>query len=143
MDSHKKQVPIKKGLWSESGEDGRPHLLVSECKNCGELFFPVASERICANCQNEEFNVIPLGLYGEIYSFSVVMVRPPEFYKGEVPYALGTIEMPEGIRIVSLLTRCDFDSLKVGMNVELVLEPLYVNEEGEEVICYKFKPVNN
>ena len=101
------------------------------------------SERICANCQYDQFDITPLSTRGKIFSFSVVMVRPPEFYKGDIPYALGTIELPEGIRLVSLLTQCDFDALKVNMDVELVLEPLYINEDGDEVICYKFRPINN
>jgi len=143
MNDAKKTVPIKKGLWSESSIDGKNHLLASQCKNCGELFFPVMNERICANCQHNEFEIIPLSIRGKIFSFSVVMVRPPEYYKGEVPYALGTIELPEGIRIVSLLTQCDFDALKVNLDVELILEPLYINEDGDEVICYKFRPINN
>ena len=135
------QVPLKKGLWSDPDADGNVFLLASKCKNCGELFFPTKQGTICTNCQNEEFETVNLSPTGKIFTFSVVQVRPPEFYKGEVPYALARIELPDGILIDSLVADCDFDQLNVGMEMELMIDKLYTNEEGKDVMTYKFKPL--
>ncbi len=91
------------------------------------------------NCFSEEMEEISLSKKGKIYSFTVVRHATPGF-KGTVPYAVGAVELPEGIVILSPLTGSDFDKLRVGMNVQLVFEKLYEDESGNEVVSYKFRP---
>ena len=71
------------------------------------------------------------------------MQRPPVYYKGEVPYAIGFVELPEGIRVETLFTECDLDSLEVGIEVEMIVDLLNEDEEGNEIVTYKFTPVSN
>jgi uncharacterized OB-fold protein len=78
---------------------------------------------------------------GKIYSVTVVMQQPRPYYKGPVPYALGFVELPEGVRVETLFTDCDPEILEVGMEVELVIEDLYEEDGGNELIAYKFRPV--
>lgn len=136
----KKLVPIEKGLFtipSSAGQEG--HLIGSKCRLCGEVFFP--KRPICSNCTEENMEEILLSRRGKLYSHSVVHQRTPE-YKGEtLPYAVGFIDLPEQVRVMSLLTDCDFGMLKMGMDMELVIEKLYVNDEGNEVLAFKFRPV--
>ena len=35
----------------------------------------------------------------------------------------------------------DFEKLKIGMEMEIVLEPLYKDSKGNDVMAWKFKPV--
>jgi uncharacterized OB-fold protein len=78
---------------------------------------------------------------GKIYNYTIVEQKPPAYYKGEVPYALGFVELPEGVRLRSLFTGCNLNDLNVGMEVEMVIERLFENDEGDEIITYKFRPV--
>ena len=143
MGDAKNRVPIREGLWSEpTAEDEKPQLIGSRCRSCGELFFPKQASGLCSYCQSRDLEEVRLGSSGKIYSFTVVMQRPPVYYQAEVPYAIGFVELPEGIRIETLFTGCDLDSLRIGMDVEMVLETLYENEEGAEVVAYKFRPVS-
>jgi uncharacterized OB-fold protein len=58
------------------------------------------------------------------------------------PYAIGWIELPEGIRIFSQIRGWQEHSLKIGMEMELAIEKLW--DEGEkEVIGYTFRPTLN
>jgi len=57
------------------------------------------------------------------------------------PYAVGYIDLPEGVRIYSILTEADMKKLEIGMEMELVIEPIQKTSDGEEIIGYKFKPV--
>ena len=57
------------------------------------------------------------------------------------PYAVGYIDLPEGVRIYSMLTEADMKKLEIGMEMELVIEPIRKTSDGEEIIGYKFKPV--
>jgi len=59
------------------------------------------------------------------------------------PYGIGLIELPEGIRVMGMLTGCELDDIKIGMDVELVIEKLYQNEQGDDVVTFKFKPINH
>jgi hypothetical protein len=139
--TNNKQVPLKKGLWTGPDAEGKVFLLASQCRKCGELTFPKKEEGICRHCQHGAFDDVKLSRTGKIYTFSVVHVRPPEFYKGEVPYALARVELPDGIRIDSLVADCDFEKLKVNLDMELVIDRLYTDESGQDVMTYKFKPV--
>lgn len=135
-----KKVPIKEGLWNS---EDPPRLMGSQCNQCGEVFFPKVDGWLCANCQSDSLKEIALSRRGKIYSHTVVMQRPPVYYQGDVPYAIGYVELPEGVRVETHFTGCNFDDLKVGMEVELLIDMLHQAEDGTEVICYKFKPVKD
>ena len=69
------------------------------------------------------------------------MQRPPVYYKGPVPYAFGYVELPDGVRVETLFSDGDPEALKIGMDVELVIEKLHGDDEGNEIMAYKFRPV--
>jgi uncharacterized OB-fold protein len=51
------------------------------------------------------------------------------------------VDMPEGLRVLGRISTDDPESVQVGAEVELVLERLYLDESGNEVITWKFKPI--
>ena len=138
----KKTIPVAKGLWTiPSIPDEKPQLIGDKCLSCGEVFFPKCSKGRCIHCYSTNLEEIKLSRRGKIHSFSVVMIQPGGgYYHGPVPYAYGCVDLPEGIRIETLFIG-NLESLKVGMDVELVVEKLGEDEEGNEIIAYKFKPV--
>ena len=139
----RQEIPIEEGLWSFSPETGRVSLIGSRCCSCDELFFPERKLGICTHCQSRDLERVEFSDRGKICTFTIVYQRPGGgWYKGPVPYAYGVVELPEGIRIMSLLTSKDLDSLDVGMDVSLVVEPLFRDEEGRNVLTYKFKPAH-
>jgi len=136
-----KQIPVKEGLWTiPSSLDEKPQLIGSRCLRCGEVFFPKKAYGICNHCQSKNLEEIKLSRKGKIYSFTIVMQKPPEYYKGPVPYAEGFVELPEGVRVETLFTDCNFDDLGIGMDVEMVVEKLHEDGEGNEILAYKFRP---
>jgi len=139
--SGKNEVPFMEGLWSiPSSLDEKPQLIASKCKVCGEIFFP--KKQICTYCMSRDLEVIKLSRKGKIYSITVVMQKPPgPWYRGLVPYAVGYVELPDGIRVETLFTGCEPDALEIGMEVELVIAKLYENEEGNNIMAHKFRPV--
>jgi len=135
--SSRRQVSINEKLFKLPSPGEEPHLAGAKCRSCGELSFPKRTR--CINCFAEEMEEVSLGRRGKVYSYTIVHHATPG-YKGPIPYAIGAIELPGGIVILSPLTQCQLDQLKIGMDVELVLEKLYEDENGNEVISYKFKP---
>jgi hypothetical protein len=82
---------------------------------------------------------------GKLYSFTIQRHQPPPPYRGPdpfTPYGAGEVELPEGVIITSVLTESNPEALKIGMEMELVIERFFDDGEGNEVVCYKFKPVS-
>ncbi len=141
MTSANKSIPVHKDMWTSPSETGQPvQLIADQCNNCSEIFFPRKENGICTYCQSEDLSKILLSPKGKIYNHTVIMQKPPEYYHGRVPYAIGFVELPEGIRIRTHFTGCDFKDLAIGMEVELVIEKLGEDETGNDIISYMFKP---
>ena len=139
----KKRIPLKEGLWTTPSSPGEePQLIGSKCPSCGEVYFPKKVKGLCVNCQATSLDDIKLSRRGKIFTYSVVMIQPGGgFYHGPVPYAYGYVELPEGVRLQTLFTDSNFDELKVNMDVELVIEKIDEDEEGNDIMTYKFRPV--
>ena len=134
-----RRIPIRERLLStplSPLEDVR--LLGSKCKSCGEVGLGEVSS--CQNCAGEDLVVIPLSQKGKLWTFTVIRNKPPGDFKGKVPMGEGLVELPEGIRVKSPLGG-DIENLKIGMDLKFKAYPLYQNENGDEVIAFRFDPV--
>jgi uncharacterized OB-fold protein len=58
---------------------------------------------------------------GEVFSYTVTR-RPPPVFKGAEPYVLGSIELDEGVRMMSPIVGCAPEDVKVGMRVRVAWE---------------------
>ncbi len=138
-----KMTPIDEGFWTKPvNADEEIQLIGSKCSECGELFFPEKNKNWCIHCYKSALKKVLFSRKGKIATFSVVMQKPAGgFYHGGAPYCYGCIDIEDGIRIKSLISTDDYDSLKLGMDVELVIEKLWDDKDGNEVSTFKFKPV--
>jgi len=114
-------------------------LIGSRCQSCKETVFPASV--ICPNCCSNRIEQVKIGPMGTLYSFTVVYQTGPIGYKGPVPYGIAKVEMPEGLRISGYCTENNAENLKPGMLMELVIDKLFDDENGNEIIGYKFKPI--
>ena len=119
--------------------DNQPHLVGTRCSTCGAAFFP--PRYICSYCLTDEgVQKARLGNKGKLYSYTIIHVASKEF---NPPYAFGFVIIePENIRIPTVLTGFDFDEeLKSGTEMEMVIETLRHDEQGNEIVSYMFRPV--
>ncbi len=55
---------------------------------------------------------------------------------------MGQVEFPEKVRVAGIITGCDPEKdLEIGIDMELVFDKLYDDDEGNEIIGWKFRPV--
>ena len=127
------RIPIKEGHFIEGAEDSI--ILANRCKLCSQIFFPKVV--FCLSCFNEDMEELRLSRRGILYSYTIGHMPSMHF---EPPYAIGYVDMPEGVRIFTPLKILENKPLKVGMTMELVIEKIW--QEGDsEIIGYKFIPV--
>jgi hypothetical protein len=88
------------------------------CRQCGAQMFPRRS--ICPDCQSEQVCPFSLSTQGVVWTFTVVRYPPPG-YDGRVPYVLGIVELPEGLRVTSLIAYQDPAAVEIGDTVEFSL----------------------
>ncbi len=81
-----------------------------------------------------------LGEKGKLESFTVVWSPLPGF---KAPSVHSLIRLDEGLTIWSLMTGCDLsgDALEIGMDVELVIEKVREDQEGNEIVSFQYRPV--
>ncbi len=134
------RIPIEDGYFTVPDDPAEPpRLLGSRCRSCGEHFFP--RRHVCARCLHEGCDDVALGPRGTIYTWTYVHV--PLFAKRDATvsaYGVGQVDLPEGPRVQAILLG-ERDELAIGMEVELGLETLSRDEDGDEVVIYRFGPV--
>lgn len=133
----KGKIPIRDGLFQiPSSASEKPYLMGSQCRNCQEVVFP--QKKICLNCFSRDLVQVKLSSKGRLFTFTINHQGPREF---STPYASGVIDLPEGVRIYSLLTDWETKGLKIGAEMELIIEKMMEDLEGNEVVTYKFRPI--
>lgn len=143
-DKGQQQIPLKEGFWTPGTSDSGPRLIGSRCTHCGEIYFPKKPKGWCVHCQQQTLEEILLSPTGKISAVTVVRQQPAGgFYHGQVPYAYGLVDLPDGVRLVSLITADNLEAIESGSEAELVVRPLYQDEEGREVITFMFTPVDS
>lgn len=134
-------VPVQEGLFNYPLTDGeRPALKGNRCTQCGKNFFP--KRAVCPECFiSGRMEEIELERQGVVYASTVVRVSSPAGIKA--PYAYGYVDLPGNqLRVFALFTGADPGSFVPGKKVEVVLEPIGTDKEGNAVIGYKFRPVS-
>jgi uncharacterized OB-fold protein len=117
---------------------GEAYLIGSKCRKCGYVTFPPRA--VCSACvSNESMVTTPLGSRGKIDTFSVLHTGTSDF---KAPYILAYV-LIGGAKVLSLITGCEpqEESLEIGEEVELVIEKIREDRQGNEVRGYKFRPV--
>lgn len=129
-------MPTPSRYWREIPQ--RYRLEAGKCKNCGFIAFPPRT--ICPRCQSRAFETITLADSGKVVSFTIIRV-PPQPFSDQAPYAVGIVDLDDGVRLTGQIVDCAFEELKIGMRVKIEFRKVY--EEGEAGVIYygyKFVP---
>ena len=140
------RVPAVEG-WFTLGDEGPPALLGSRCTACGTYAFP-AETQFCRNpdCVSQEFETVALSRRGRIWSYTDARYKPPPPYVAAdpyVPFCLAAVELAaEKLVVMGQVTAgVTVDDLKVGDEVELVVDTLYAEGDSDYVV-WKWQPVS-
>ena len=111
----------------------------------GRLVFPLP-----AGDFGSRFERVLLGRTGLLWSWTVQRFRPksPPYAGGDdaatfKPFAVGYVELPGELIVESRLLVDDFSVLRLGLPMELVVEPFTRTAQGELLATYAFKPLQS
>jgi uncharacterized protein len=130
--------PVAEGLFCGSGHDTR--LLAGKRKSDGRLVFPLP-----ASGSREQYEVVALGRYGTLWSWTIQRFPPKTPYDGPSgadfrPYAVGYVEIPGEIIVESRLVGVTFDELRLGLPLQATTEAYRSDPDGTHVLTYAFEP---
>jgi uncharacterized OB-fold protein len=94
------------------------------CGKCGALAIP--PKEFCPACQERDWAAVPLAGVGSIASFTVIRVAP-RGHGAEAPYAVGVIQLDEGVSLLGRIVDIPFESLRAGLPVRF--RPLVTGEQ--------------
>ena len=140
----KPRKPAVAGWFTE--DEAAPALLGSRCTACGSYAFPKETYA-CRNprCGSSALEETPLSRRGRLWSYTDNRYPPPPPYvAGDPfePYAIAAVELErEQLVVLGQVVRgVGVDQLAVGMEMELVLEPLFEDDEAQYLV-WKWRPL--
>jgi uncharacterized protein len=101
-------------FWSGCDEG---QLRLQRCGLCAAFRWPPGP--CCPDCGSGETEWIDSPGRGAVHSWVVVRVPLAETLARQLPYAVGLIELDEGVRLVSTIEGCPTERIEAGMRVSV------------------------
>jgi uncharacterized protein len=137
-------TPVADGLFTWPADE--PQLIGSRCTECGIITFPTQDS--CPRCATTAMEEHLLARRGTLWAWTTQDFPPPSPpYAGPtgdafVPYGIGYVELPGEVKVETRLTEAGPDVLRLGMEMELVVVPFRIDDDGNEVVTFAFRPVD-
>jgi uncharacterized OB-fold protein len=136
-------VPVAEGVFTWPSDN--PQLIGSRCTACGIVTFPAQDS--CPRCASIEMEEQLLSRRGRLWAWTTQDFPPPSPpYAGPtgrafVPFGVGYVELPGEVKVEARLTESDPEVLTLGMDMELVVVPFRTDDDGNEIVTFAFRPV--
>jgi uncharacterized OB-fold protein len=141
------QVPFAEGLFTWPSDE--PALIAGRNPETGKLAFPRKARVILDDGSFAETAVELLPRRGTLWTFTTQRFRPGPPYAADdtaetfEPFTVGYVELPGALRVEARLTEPDPAKLRIGQEMELVVMPFGVDEQGRQTLIYAFAPVQD
>jgi len=108
-----------------------------KCKKCGKTHLP--PRPLCDNCFSNEFEWVELPKNGKLLTYTIIHVAPPQF-QGMAPYAVGIVQLENGMKIPGMIKGVTLEKIKVGMPLTLEFGTCDATQPWPQWPRYYFKP---
>jgi len=136
------RVPVAAGIFTWPSDE--PRLIGSQCAACGIVTFPAQDS--CPRCALTEMAEHLLPSRGRLWAWTTQEFPPPSPpYIGPtgdafVPYGVGYVELGDEVKVETRLTQTE--GLQIGMDMELVVIPFRIDDDGNEIVTFAFRPAD-
>ena len=112
-------------------------LMAGKCLNCGKIHLP--PRPLCDNCLAQKFEWVTISGKGKLLTYTVIHVAPPQF-QALTPYAVGIIQLENGLKIPGMIQGSTQQQLKIGMDLTLDFGSCSNTQQWPQWSRYCFKP---
>ncbi|MFQ5874385.1 MAG: Zn-ribbon domain-containing OB-fold protein [Dehalococcoidia bacterium] len=122
--------PDSQGFWDACK---RHELVIQRCSKCRAYRYP--PRPMCFDCNATNWEWAKASGRGTIYTYTITYQPVHPALDGRVPWTVITVELEEGVRMVSNLVDCPPEKVQIGMPVSVTFEDV-----NEEVTLPRFRP---
>jgi uncharacterized OB-fold protein len=112
-------------------------LLAGKCLKCGKIHLP--PRPLCDNCYSKEFEWVTVSGKGKLITYTVINIAPQQF-QDLTPYAVGIIQLENGLKIPGMIQGIPQEQLKIGMPLLLDFGSCSTPQKWPQWPRYCFKP---
>jgi uncharacterized OB-fold protein len=120
---------LSEGFWAAAREH---RLVLQRCRDCDA--FRHYPQLLCPVCLSPDWNWSPASGRGRVHSYTVTHRAFDASWANRVPYAVVTIDLEEGVRMLTDMPTEDIDRLQIGAPVEV-----FFSEDARGVALPRFR----
>jgi uncharacterized OB-fold protein len=118
-------------------------LMGGKCRKCGKVHLP--PRPLCDNCLSTDFEWVELPKTGRLLTYTIIHVAPTQF-QCMAPYAVGIVQLEDGVKISGMIRDVPLDKIRVGMPLKMEFEEAQQRQEQQaqqwpQWPRYYFKPL--
>jgi len=112
-------------------------LLGGRCTKCGKVHLP--PRPLCDNCYSKDFEWIEIPSRGKLVTYTIIHIAPAQF-QSMAPYAMGIVQLANGLKIPGMITGVALEQIKIGMELMMSFGTCAVTQPWPHWPRYYFKP---
>ena len=112
-------------------------LMAGRCLECGKMHLP--PRPLCDNCYSTNFEWVEAPKNGKLLTYTVIHIAPTQF-QNLAPYAVGIVELENGLRIPGMIQGASQDQLKIGMPLTIDFGTCSTTQMWPQWPRYCFRP---
>ena len=113
-------------------------LMAGKCLKCGKIHLP--PRPLCDKCFSQKFTWTPVPSKGKLLTYTVIHVAPQQF-QDMAPYAVGIIQLENGLKIPGMISSVTQEQLKIGMYLTIDFGACNTTQQWPQWPRYCFKPL--
>jgi uncharacterized OB-fold protein len=121
---------LTQGFWTAAREH---RFVLQKCNDCGR--FRHYPQILCPHCTSAAWTWAPASGQGVVYTYTSTYKAFHPAWIDKTPYVVATIELDEGVRIVSDLPQEDMTRVQIGSAVEVFFDDL----PGTDITLPRFR----
>jgi uncharacterized OB-fold protein len=116
---------------------GQQKLMAGKCLKCGKIHLP--PRPLCDNCFSQQFEWVTVSGKGKLLTYTVISITPEQF-QALTPYAVGIVQLENGLKIPGMIQNTTQQQLQIGMELNLDFGTCSTPQKWPQWPRYCFKP---
>ena len=112
-------------------------LMAGKCRKCGKIHLP--PRPMCDNCFSQDFEWVEVSGKGNLLTYTIIHIAPAQF-QALAPYAVGIVQLENGLRIPGMINGVDQNKLAIGMSLTIDFGTCVTTQTWPQWSRYCFKP---